>query len=101
MNFAQLVDKIVTSVFDPIILLISGLAVIYFLIGVLKYIQSTDNEEKRKEGITMMTYGIIGLFVMVAFWGLVTVLKNTFNLDNSAIDRVGLPGGPSGPPSPR
>lgn len=105
MDFAQLVQKIITSIFDPIVLLISGLALIYFLIGVFKYIQSTGDETKRKDGVTMMTYGIIGLFIMVSFWGLVHVLDNTFLFDKSAItpssirDTVGLPGGPSGPPS--
>ena len=105
MDFQTLVGTIITSVFNPIVLLISGLAVIYFLIGVLKYIQSAESEEKRKEGVTMMTYGIIGLFVMVAFWGLVRVLDNTFSFDNSPItpsstrDTVGLPSGPTGAPS--
>ena len=30
-----------------------------------------------------MIYGIIGLFVMVSFWGIVNILKNTFELDTS------------------
>ena len=85
-DFGQLVDTIIAFIFEPVTLLIGAVAVIYFLLGVLKYIQSTDSEEKRKEGITMMTYGIIGLFVMVSMWGLVTVLTNSFGLQNTPID---------------
>ena len=85
MNFETLVDKIISGIFNPLIVLIGGLALIYFLVGVLKYIQSADNEEKRKEGATMMTYGIVALFVMSAVWGLVAVLEKTFNLDNNEI----------------
>lgn len=84
-DFAGLVQTIIAFIFEPITLLIGGVAVIYFLLGVLKYIQSTDSEDKRKEGITMMTYGIIGLFVMVSMWGLVTVLDNSFGLQNTPI----------------
>ncbi len=78
MNFKELVDAIIASVLKPITVLIMGLAVIYFLIGVFKYIQSVGDETKRKEGATMMTYGIIGLFVMASLWGLVYVIQNTF-----------------------
>ena len=28
-----------------------------------------------------MIYGIIGLFVMISFWGIVNILINTFELD--------------------
>ncbi|HEY4476388.1 MAG TPA: hypothetical protein VJB69_00130 [Candidatus Paceibacterota bacterium] len=78
MDFKGLISLIVDKIFDPIALLIVGLATIYFLIGVLKYIQSVGDETKRKEGVVMMTYGIIGLFVMVSLWGLVNVLNKTF-----------------------
>ena len=85
MDFKKLVGLIVESVFDPLAIIIVGLAVLYFLIGILKYIQSVDNEEKRKEGATMITYGVIALFVMIAIWGLVHVLQNTFRLDPTPI----------------
>ncbi|MFH1170097.1 MAG: pilin [Candidatus Vogelbacteria bacterium] len=84
-SFKDFVDKIILLIFKPVTLLIGGLAVLYFLVGVLKYIQSADNEEKRKEGTMMMTYGIIALFVMVSLWGLVNVLKTTFGLNNTVI----------------
>lgn len=78
MDFKQLVDAVIAAVLKPLTVLIIGLAVLYFLLGVLKYIQSVGDETKRKEGVTMMTYGIIGLFVMASLWGLVYVIQNTF-----------------------
>ncbi|MBI2097655.1 MAG: hypothetical protein HYT46_01845 [Candidatus Vogelbacteria bacterium] len=80
-TFKQLVEKIIESVFNPLVGLILAAALVYFLWGVFKYIQSAGDETKRKEGVNMMTYGIIALFVMVAVWGLVNVLKKTFPLD--------------------
>ncbi len=79
MNFSSLVQIVINSVLTPVTVLIVGLAVFYFLWGVLKYIQSVGDETKRKEGASMMTYGIIGLFVMGALWGLVHVLDTTFD----------------------
>jgi len=85
-DFMGLVQTIVAFVFKPITLLIGGVAVLYFLVGVLKYIQSVGDETKRKEGVSMMTYGIIALFVMVSMWGLVSVLDRTFELKNDPIN---------------
>ncbi len=60
--------------------LLIGFAVVGFLYGVLQYVFSGGNEEKRTEGIKFMTYGIVGLFVMVSVWGLVTILTGTFGV---------------------
>lgn len=35
-------------------------------------------ESTREEGKGIVTFGIIGLFVMVSIWGLVAILSNTF-----------------------
>ena len=85
-DFYELTKTIAAFIFKPITVLIVSLAVLYFLVGVLKYIQSVDNEEKRKEGTMMMVYGIIGLFVMVSLWGLVNVLVRSFELKNDPIN---------------
>ena len=78
MNFADLVNTIIFSVVNPLIVLVSALALLYFLVGVSKYILHSGSEEKRAEGYHMMIYGIVALFVMVSVWGLVGVLANTF-----------------------
>ena len=38
-------------------------------------------KKARNKGKNIMIYGIIGLFVMVSFWGIVNILINTFELD--------------------
>jgi Flp pilus assembly pilin Flp len=55
-----------------------AIALVTFLTGVVKYIKGGDNEESRESGRTMMVYGIIVLFVMVAFWGIVQIVVGTF-----------------------
>ena len=63
------------------VILLIALAVVFFLYGILKYITAGDDEEKRTKMKNTIIYGIIGLFVMVSFWGIVNILINTFELD--------------------
>lgn len=55
-----------------------ALGLIIFLIGVLNYVRSGDNEEKRQAGRDLMWFGIIALFVMIGVWGFVNILYHTF-----------------------
>jgi uncharacterized membrane protein len=61
--------------------LIIGLAVLYFLWGVLKYVTAKDSD-KQKEATSTMVMGVIVLFVMVSVWGLVALLQDTFDIDS-------------------
>ena len=84
MNFKSLVEnKIIADILEPAMDLLIAAAVILFLYGVIKYVYSGDNEEKRKEAKNYIVYGIIGLFVMVSVWGLVNLLVGTFSFSGS------------------
>jgi len=79
---AQTVGSIVDTIIDfldsiiPILFLI---ATIVFLWGIILFITSGGDEEKRKEGRQYIIFGLIGLFVMVAIWGIVEVLVDFFD----------------------
>ena len=75
---------IITDILNLLIPIIIGIAFIYFLAGVIKYVTSGDSEEGRTTARNMMIYGIIALFVMVSVWGLVNVISGSFDLDNVA-----------------
>lgn len=72
---------IAMDIANNLVILFFALAVVFFLYGILKYIYSADNEDSRKASRQIMIYGIIGLFVMVSFWGFVNILLNTFELN--------------------
>jgi len=57
------------------------IAVVYFIWGVISFITSAD-EEQKKLGRSKIINGLIGLFVIVAFWGIIAVVKNTFGIGN-------------------
>ncbi len=75
-----------------IIPLLVALAVTAFIYGIIQFFLNPENEEKRKAGKSYMLWGIIALFVMVSFWGLVGILTSTFTPTNGS--NVYLPGLP-------
>lgn len=83
-NLTELIQLLVNTILQPFVALIMILALLYFLIGVVKYIKAAASEDGRAEGRQMMIYGLIGLFVMVSVWGLVLILHRTFPLQQTA-----------------
>lgn len=64
-----------------------ALGVVYFVWGVVQYFIGGGDEAKT-EGRNKIIFGIIGLAVIIAMWGLVYLLVNTF------FDFGGIPGAP-------
>lgn len=60
--------------------IVVALALVYFFWGLGNFILGSGSEEKRKEAIAIMIYGILALFVMVSVWGIVNVLQSTFGI---------------------
>lgn len=89
-NFGDLVNFVTDSILMGIIKLIFTLAVLFFVWGVMKFIRDADNPTKREEGRQFIIWGIIGLFVMASFYGLVRILENTFQLptNNTSSSRI-------------
>jgi hypothetical protein len=57
------------------------LAIGYFIWGVIQFISASD-EEAKKMGRTKIVNGLIGLFVIMAFWGIIAVVKRTFGIES-------------------
>lgn len=72
---------IVATINNQLIPLVIGLALLAFLWGMFMLITASDDEGKRKEAINIITYGIVGLFVMISVWGFVNILIGTFGFD--------------------
>lgn len=66
------------------------LAVIYFIWGVIQYTVSSD-EEKKKKAKGMIIQGLIGLFIIVAFWGILSLITNTFGVGPEQLRESDIP----------
>ena len=75
----------IQNIFGIVVPVIMTLALLYFFWGLAHYVLGAGDEEKRKEGRSMMIYGVIALFVMAAVWGLVQVLANTFDIQTGGV----------------
>lgn len=65
------------------------LATVIFIWGVIQFIVKSGDEQGRTKAKGIMTWGIIGLAVMAAAWGIVTVITNYFGVTGE-----GIPSGP-------
>jgi len=78
-NIGDVICKI-GEILNTIIPILLVLGVLYFVWGVVQYVIK-DDEEAKKRGKNKIIYGIIGLVVIVGMWGLVSIVVNTFGLD--------------------
>lgn len=93
-SITTLMKSIDRVIINPIIFFLFALAMVYFLYGVVQYFLASDNEEVRKSSKSHMLFGVIGLFVMVAVFGimnliLATVGENKIKINNSGDYVVG------------
>ena len=65
--------------------LLVTVAIVIFIIGIIKYISKADEAKEREEGRNFMIYGIVALFVMVSIWGLVGIIQGTFGLGTNVL----------------
>jgi len=76
--FQLLIDAI--GVIIPVLILV-GIAA-YFLIGV-RFMASTGNEKTREDYKKMLLYGIVAIFVLITFVGILNWLIDIFNFSNN------------------
>jgi hypothetical protein len=57
------------------------LAIVIFFWGLIKYLMEVG--EKKTEGLSIMFYGVIAIFVMVSIWGIIRLLQSTFKVTST------------------
>lgn len=79
----------IEDIIAKIIPIIMAVATIVFLWGIVMYITASGDEKKTTTAKTYISSGLIGLFFMVAIWGVVKALVTTFGVGGE-----GIPTGP-------
>ena len=69
-------------IINPLIILLFVLAVVYFVYGLVRYLLYPDNEEIRKSSKSHMLWGIIGMFIMVSVFGIMSLIINTLGVQD-------------------
>ncbi|MEK7060348.1 MAG: hypothetical protein AAB970_01890 [Patescibacteria group bacterium] len=79
--FQDLLIYVVCIINKSVIPLIISLALAMFIWGVVQYVINDQEEAKRAKGRQFMIWGIIGLTIMFAVWGLVKIIGTTFGIE--------------------
>ena len=80
------------DIISALIPLVIALAILFFFWGLAKFIFYADNEEKKKEGKSIMLWGIIALFIIVTIGGIIALLGDSFLGRNYGIIPLSFPG---------
>lgn len=88
-SITTLVNNISRVIINPIILFLFAAAIAYFIYGIAQYLLNPDNEEIRKKSKSQMVSGVIGLFIMIAVFGIMTLIKNTIGAKDVVIQQSG------------
>jgi len=78
MNLSGLVNQIIGIINGTVIPLIFAAAFVYFLTRVLLLLKDRGAGKPQKQDMAVIFWGILGLAVMIAMWGLVNIVVGTF-----------------------
>ena len=74
------------TVVTTLIPIMMGLAVLVFFWGLVKYIASASDEAAKESGKTLMIWGMVALFVMVALWSILGFVQAQLGLTGTVIN---------------
>ncbi len=77
----NLMDKFVTLIIDPAILIVFAAGFFLFIWGLVEFLIAINQGGDTKEGKQHMIWGIVGMLIMVSVYGIIALLDNTFGLD--------------------
>ena len=81
-TFAGLVNGIV-SLINPIASLLISLTVLVFLYNLMRYIWTAGDSHSHGEAMRGIGYSLLGLFVLFAMWGILSIARFTLFGDAS------------------
>lgn len=79
-NVDSLLQKIIDNIVTPLIYLLLGAAIVYFIYGTFIFIKNADNPTERQKGYQHMIWGVVGIFIMVSAKGLISIILSTLGL---------------------
>ena len=72
--------KIVTQIVNPLILLLTAVAVIVFAWGVFEFVWRAGDDKAREDGRRATPWGLVGFVIIFGAYGIINLALGTFNL---------------------
>ncbi len=86
MNLTDII-KMFTDIGLRLIPLFGAIAFFMFLWGVARFIRAAGNEKELKESKNLLIWGLVGMFILMTIWGIVSFLRSEFGFNSD----VGIP----------
>lgn len=80
-----------TELAGQLVPLLMSVAIVMFFWGIVKFIANMDDENARSGGKSLMVWGMIAIFVMVSFWGIIGYFQESLGLSGGPIDTGSAP----------
>jgi hypothetical protein len=80
MTPTELLDRVIDLYINPFIVILFGLAVLYFIWGVYKYWIGSEGDENRRQGARHILWSIIGIVIMIGVFALMGFISNTLKI---------------------
>lgn len=71
------ISRVQVAIINPLITLLALAAFVVFVWGLVEFIRSADNEEKRKTGQRHIIWGIIGLVIIFGAQAILALIGGT------------------------
>src|SRR3989338_2165832 len=86
-DIINIVIRVINNALVPLVL---AVAFLVFIWGLYQYFIA-GSEEDKKQGRSLMIWGILAFFVMLTVFGIVNVLVSTFNLVRTQLQSGDIP----------
>ena len=80
-DIGTLMQKVNHLILNPLIVFLFALALVMFLYGVFQFTINASNDEDRTTGKQHMIWGVVGMFIMIAVFGIMQVIINTLGIN--------------------
>lgn len=77
---SQFLNFILSELVNPALYLLLAVAVVIFIYGIIEMMAGATNDKKREDGRRHLMWGIIGLFIMLGVWGIISIIKDSIAL---------------------
>lgn len=88
LNINVLLNKINEFILNPLIVLMFAIALLTFFFGLAQFIYKAGTEDGRETGKRHMFWGIVGMFIMVAVYGIIGLILGTFDIPASTVPYI-------------
>lgn len=68
------------EIINPILIVIFVAAIIVFVYGLLRFMSKMSSEEERRRGKSSIVWGLLGMFIMVAVFGIIRLILTLLNV---------------------